>query len=225
MLRFRLFGVPCEVTWLFWIGSAILGGNLAQGENGTLLLGVWVLCVLVSILAHELGHALAARNFGAQPRIALYQFGGVTAYPGGFLTRGQHILVSLAGPAAGFTAYLAVRTARYLLVDSGHDDLLYEPTQTALVLRNAVEFLLWINGVWTVFNLLPILPLDGGQVLRETLGPSRVAITRAVGGVCAVACCVAAVHYGQYFTAFFLGWMAYSNLMGDTRSFTGGARV
>ena len=223
MLRFRLFDVPCEITPYFWIGSAILGSNVAQGQNGLLLLAVWVLCVLVSVTAHELGHALAARRFGAQPRIALHQFGGLTSFAGGFLSRGQQILVSLAGPAAGFIAYLAVRALRYVVVDSGHDDLLYEPTQTGLVLRNAVEFLLWINGAWTVFNLLPIQPLDGGQVLREALGPRGLSATRMIGVVCAVVCCVFAVRYGMYFAAFFLGYMAYSNFVGDTRSFIGNA--
>ena len=223
MLRFRLFDVPCEITPFFWIGSAILGSNVAQGRNGMLLLAVWVLCVLVSIVAHELGHALAARQFGAQPRIALYQFGGLTSYVGGLLSRGQSILVSLAGPAAGFTAYLVVRTARYLLVDSGHDDLLYAPTQTALVLSNAVAFLLWINGFWTLFNLLPIQPLDGGQVLREALGPRGLTASRMIGAVCAVVCCGLAALYGMYFAAFFLGYMAYSNFIGDTRSFIGNA--
>ena len=222
MLRFRLFDVPIEITPYFWIGSAILGSGAASGENAILLLTLWVACVLVSIVAHELGHALAARRFGAQPSVALYQFGGLTMFQGVRLTRQQSILVSLAGPAAGFTAYLLVRTARYLLVDSGHDELLYEPTQTGLVLQNAVDFLLSINGTWTLFNLLPIQPLDGGQVLREVLGPGNLRTTLIIGAVCAVACGVAAATHGMVLTAFFLAYLAYSNFVGDTRSFTKG---
>ena len=220
MIRFRLFDIPFEITPFFWVGSAILGSRVATGPDGTLLLVVWVLCVLVSVSAHELGHALVSRRFGAQPRVALYQFGGLTFSPGAAFSRGQSIQVSLAGPAAGFTAYLVVRAVRYLLVDTGNDELLYEPTQAGIVVQNAVDFLLWINGAWTLFNLLPIQPLDGGQVLRETLGPGRGGVTRIIGAVCGIVCGVAAVEYGMYFAAAFLAWMAYSNLKGDTRSFT-----
>ena len=222
MLRFRLFGIPFQVTLYFWIGSAFLSGVAGGGQDWGLKLAVWVGCVLVSIVAHELGHALLARQYGVQPFVVLYQFGGLTYMPGARFTRGQSILVSLAGPAAGFAAFLVVHTARYLLVSSGNDDLLYAPTQAGLITQEAVRDLLWINGAWTLFNLLPIQPLDGGQVLREVLGPGLSQVTRFVGAVCAVACGVGAALLGMYITAFFLGYLAYSNLTGNTRSLPGG---
>ena len=222
MLRFRLFGIPFGVTLYFWIGSAFLSGQTGGGQDWVLKLSVWVGCVLVSIVAHELGHALLARKYGVQPFVVLYQLGGLTYMPGARFTRGQSILVSLAGPAAGFTAFLAVRTVRYLLLSTGNDDILYAPTQAGLAAHEAIGDLLWINGAWTVFNLLPIQPLDGGQVLREVLGPNLSQVTRFIGAVCAVACCVGAALLGMYITAFFLGYLAYSNLTGNTRSLPGG---
>ena len=99
---FRLAGIPFAVTPYFWIGSAIFGANAAHGPNGMLLLAVWVACVFVSIVLHELGHALAARRFGVTPYVVLYQMGGATYLPGGIASRVERIFVSLAGPAAGF---------------------------------------------------------------------------------------------------------------------------
>ncbi len=225
MLRFRLFGIPYEITPYFWIGSAILSGNLINDkENGILLLVTWLLCVLVSIVVHEQGHALAGRHFGLQPHVVLYQFGGLTYLPGGTLTRGQHIVVSLAGPAAGFLLYGVVLAACYALAATGQGDFLFAPTRAGLVAREAANNLLWINWVWTLFNLLPILPLDGGQVMRDVLGPGRLQISRIIGAVCAVACCAWAILSGRYFTAFFMGFLAYANLRGDTRSLPGGVQ-
>ena len=88
----QVFGFPTRVTWLLWAGSAALGYNsashvqfedAAQGDNVPLaaLLAVWVGVVFVSILVHELGHALAFRYFGIQCQIILYQMGGL-AVPG-----------------------------------------------------------------------------------------------------------------------------------------------
>ena len=224
MLRFRLLGIPFEVTPYFWLGSAILSGNLTGGRDGLILVLLWVLCVFVSIVAHELGHALAARRYGVRPSVALYQFGGLTFLPGARLNRLEHIVVSLAGPAAGGLMYLAAHAARYCLGSFGGEDLLFAPTQEGLLVREALRDLFWINGAWTVFNLLPIQPLDGGQVLRSALGPRLLGVTRMVGGVCAVGCCVLAVLYGQVFIAIFLGYLAYSNLKGETRSLPGVGR-
>ena len=223
MLRFRLLGIPHEVTPFFWLGSALLSGYLTRGgENAVLLVVVWVLCVLVSIVAHELGHALAARRYGVQPFVVLQQFGGLTYLPGATLSRWQHIVVSLAGPAAGGAMYLAVHTVRHLLRTFGVDDVLYDPGQTGLIVQTAIKNLLYINGVWTLFNLLPIQPLDGGQVLGATLGPRWTVVTRAIGGVCATACCLWALQAERLYTAFFLGYFAYANFVGDTRSLPGG---
>ena len=222
MLRFRLLGIPFAVTPYFWIGSAIFGAGAARGENGVLLLAVWVLCVLVSIVLHELGHALAARRFGVSPYVVLYQLGGLTYLPGAALSRAQHICVSLAGPAAGLFGYLCVRAARYWLGTTSLGDVLDSGPTTGLIVDEAIRDLLWTNGGWTLFNLLPVLPLDGGQVLRDVLGPRLGTATRLIGAVCAAACALLAFRLGQPWIAFFLGYLAFVNFRGDTRALPGG---
>ena len=118
MLRFRLSGIPFAVTPYFWVGSAIFGAGAAHGPNGLLLLAVWVLCVFVSIVLHELGHALAARQVGVSPYVVLYQMGGLTYLPGGAMSRAASNLRQLGGPAAGIFGYVCVLARRYC---PGHD--------------------------------------------------------------------------------------------------------
>jgi stage IV sporulation protein FB len=203
MLRFRLFGVPFEVGPYFWILSACMGSNVAHGERGLTLLAVWVACVFVSIVIHELGHALMARRFGIAPYVALHMMGGTTYMPGSGLTRLQGMLVTLAGPAAGLALWFAVdRLAPGVLGRTLRENyLVYE----------AVMFLLFINFYWTFFNLLPILPLDGGQFVRNLLGPQHILSVRMLGGTVAVLACLFALYIGQVYAAFFLGMLAVSN--------------
>jgi stage IV sporulation protein FB len=203
MLRFRLFGVPFEVGPYFWILSACLGSSVAHGERGLTLLAVWVACVFVSIVIHELGHALMARRFGVTPHVVLHMLGGTTYMPGSGLTRPQGMLVTLAGPAAGL--------ALWLLVGYLAPGVFGRAMGESYVVSDAVTFLLFINLYWTLFNLLPILPLDGGQFVRNLLGPQHVVSARMLGGTVAVLACLGALYIGQIYAAFFLGMLAVSN--------------
>ena len=216
MLRFRLSGIPFEVAPYFWFMSAILGGNVAHGPNGGLLLVVWVACVFVSIIVHEMGHALTARRFGAEPSVRMYAFGGVTMMPGARFTRGQDLLVVLGGPAAGLALYMVVRGAIYFVATSAPDavEFLDSGTTGGIVATQALSFLSFINWVWTLFNLLPILPLDGGLILRNLLGYGRENVARIIGMVCAAGCAVWMLLIGASYNAFFFGFLAFQNFRG-----------
>src|SRR5262245_1781127 len=92
-LRFAVFGIPVRVHPFFWLFSALLGWD-ARDPNRMFL---WIACVFVSILVHELGHALTALWFGWPPEIVLYSFGGYAAYnPTWNYTTGRRVLVLLA---------------------------------------------------------------------------------------------------------------------------------
>ena len=81
--RFDLLGIRVRVSVWFWIAAALLGWNVCQamsrGDQRTLLqmLAIWIGAVLVSLLVHELGHALAYRFYGQDAQIVLYHFGGL----------------------------------------------------------------------------------------------------------------------------------------------------
>ena len=103
-LNFSLFGIPVRVHPLFWLVALLLGAR----SGGAAEIVTWIVALFVSILFHELGHAMAARAYGFQPSITLYGMGGLASYnqPGGYRSRGHgplgQVLISAAGPGAGF---------------------------------------------------------------------------------------------------------------------------
>ena len=223
MLQFRLFNFPFAVGTYFWIGSALLGGGVAQGPNAILLLLVWIACVFVSITVHELGHAFAARHYGAQPAIELQAFGGVTRMFGGAFSRSESFWVTLSGPAAGFALYLAASAVNRWIFPQAEDWTLFtSPATPALAAGAALNFLLWINFWWTVLNLLPILPLDGGRMLGSILGPRNQKLTETVGVVLAGVLATLQALQGHLYQAAFLGYLAYVNFRGNPRTLPGG---
>lgn len=166
MIRFSIFGIPVEIQPFFWISLIILGGaSTADSAAAILDIGLFVIAGLISILVHELGHALTARAFGAYSAITLQAFGGYAAYSGGLLNRKQSFLVTAAGPGVQILLGLAV--------------MLLFPHLTRLN-DNGIYFLsqlMLISFFWAILNLLPVVPLDGGQMLNALLGPARIKIT------------------------------------------------
>ena len=152
-LRFSVVGIPVRVHPIFWVTSVFLAW-----EPGRLdLVFVRVLAIFVAVLVHELGHAFVTRWFGWYPEIVLYFFGG-------YATTTRHspwkdIAVSAAGPAAGFAVFFLLLFGAVPAARNG--------TLQNELLRDALSFSLFINFVWNVMNLLPVLPLDGGHISRD----------------------------------------------------------
>src|SRR5262249_52766149 len=123
----------------------------------------WVAIVLISVMVHELGHALMVKRYGIEPQITLYALGGLTRFqPSPTLRRRDHVLISLAGPFAGFLlGGLVIAAVR--LWPRYFEDL-------SLLGAFALWRLLVVNFAWGVVNLLPVLPFDGGHVLEHALG-------------------------------------------------------
>ena len=172
-VTFGLLGVPVRVSGWFWLGAGFFGWNLAGSQTVGDPVGLFaahllmvMLCILVSILLHEMGHALAARAFGMEWAIVLLMFGGLAfgrTRPG--VKWWQNVLISLAGPFAQFALLAAIVAGSRLAAGAGAD--LNDASPLA---RTAYLALFFVNLVWPVLNLLPIYPLDGGQALRAVLG-------------------------------------------------------
>ncbi len=157
-INFSLFGIPIRVHPLFWAVSAVMGWS-AGNFKMTLM---WVACVFVSILIHELGHALTAKSYGWPPSIVLYAFGGYASYfPSWGNTTWRRIHVLLAGPGAGFVFFGLLFGLQVLLSERG--------VTLAITARQVIRDLIYFNLVWGLFNLLPVYPLDGGQISHAFL--------------------------------------------------------
>jgi Zn-dependent protease len=179
-LRFSIAGIPVRVHPLFWLIALLLGSS-----GDVLQIPIWVIVVFISILIHELGHALAFRSYGQHSQIVLHFAGGLTipeSVPWGFgrtnvsPTRMQQIVISLAGPFAGFT--FAALVIGGVMVSGGTVltiklfGLIPLPISPLLpfggmILNTFVGLLLWVNIFWGMINLVPVYPLDGGQVTRN----------------------------------------------------------
>jgi stage IV sporulation protein FB len=154
-LNWRMFGIPVRVHPWFWLVALLLGWGWHTKGFGVLLM--WVGCVFVSVLVHELGHVLMGRVFGTRGHILLYSFGGLAVSSTNVRGPWRRIVVLLAGPGAGFLLYGLVRASERLV----------QPEEGNRLALFAIAFLLEINLFWGILNLLPIWPLDGGQISRE----------------------------------------------------------
>jgi stage IV sporulation protein FB len=220
--HFRIFGIPVRIEPFFVIVALVLGIRQQQ----LWLVFAFAVLVFVSILIHELGHALVYRFLGQRSAIVLHGFGGFTVPMGGgrrVLTRGKSIAVSVSGVVFQLL-FLAV-PASYIVGYTwqiGPISLFDEPTQWAIDTGNGwdpddnwdfnlVPVLGWaafINLWWAIFNMLPLRPLDGGHVAEEIVGFERAC---RLGVIAGIAGGLWALFNGWLFMGILMGILAYNN--------------
>ncbi len=194
-LNFQVFGFPVRVHPLFWLVGLLLGFPRGDTENVGIYLLIWFVALFSSILIHELGHALMIRRFGRDAYIVLHGFGGLAIegrprgdYEYGFepyssfrqaRTPKEQILISAAGPAIQLLLALLIVVA--IKATGGHIHVFMAgivpvpyPQLAGQLGENAnlsilVATLLYVNIFWPLINLLPVLPLDGGQIAMQVL--------------------------------------------------------
>jgi Zn-dependent protease len=160
----RLFGVPVHLSpsWLLLAALVTLAYGQILGSVGEPLpqpaayaIGFgFVVCLVISVLLHELGHALTSRRFGIGVRgITLEMLGGFTEMDREAPRPSVELVVSLAGPLVSLVLGLASAALAAILPDGTIGD------------RFAVQLAL-SNIIVAIFNSLPGLPLDGGRALQ-----------------------------------------------------------
>ena len=226
---FTLAGVPVRVSpWYFLLLVFFARGELRSGM-------LWAACITISLLAHEFGHALVARHYRLQPQILLHGFGGLTGHRPAANDR-QNALIVAAGPLSGLALALLSLVGLFALTPPQ----LHSVDGVMLLLSGRVEGsailgiltrLSWINLFWSIFNALPIWPMDGGQLLRifasHLLKPARgERLTHIVSLAMVVVVAIAASSLGfGYLMLIILALTAWQNVqaLSHARSQQGGS--
>lgn len=155
--------IPIHIHPLF--GFLVI---LISWMNSNTFLGVvlWSSVIFISVLLHEFGHALTASYFGQKSQIHLVALGGITQRQGPKLKLWQEFLIVLNGPLTGIILFLLSYASL---------EFLAKKLDTQSVLYYFLEITMYANIFWTIVNLLPVHPLDGGRlfsiVMEAIFGP------------------------------------------------------
>lgn len=163
-VRLNIFGFYVRIHPLFWVGAAFIIWN-STSDPRLKFLGVF--CVLISILVHELGHAIFIRKWGYQSDIVLTALGGYAT--SGHFSTWRQVWVSFAGPLAGFFL-LGVVIAASLGIEMVRPGTMNPMSDRFIpAVLYALNLLYLINLWWSVINLAPALPMDGGHILQALM--------------------------------------------------------
>ncbi len=234
-INFSLFGFPIRVSAWFWLAVLLFGQSAITIRNpidGEILgpqgLFIFAAAMFLSILIHELGHAFAFRHYGIESQIVLYHFGGLaipTQDQWGSATSARtpkhDLVISAAGPVAQLLGFLVLSIIVRL---GGHTIPL--PIMRTLGLSGGeyisapvpfffTLFFVAVSFYWALLNLLPVYPLDGGQIARNLFlmfGGSRaiqhsLMLSIGAGAVAALY----GMQHGQPFLGFMFFFLAYSS--------------
>lgn len=203
MLRWRLFGIQFCIEPSFWLMNALwamlmagaLTNNAAHDRFLIVFILVWIVCALIIVMVHELGHVGTGRIFGLPGVVRLTGLGGNTV--GGYeeLRPWQRIIVIMAGPCAGFALaavllafdgtpwnrfmdhlwsasnwefFDSLKVKTFWVEHSPFSDIWRNPRHSYFfAYTTALNILMFLNLFLNILNLFPIIPMDGGMILKE----------------------------------------------------------
>jgi len=202
---FTLRGVPVRASMWFLLLIGYYAFALRSGGLPVIL--AFVLAITVSVLIHEFGHAMVARHFKLSPQVVLHGWGGLCIHERAQRDRDDALII-IAGPAAGLL-FAGIVAATQALLPS---ETLRNP-----FVGNLMYFLWIINFWWSLVNLLPLFPLDGGQLFR--LGVLRVVkpaaradkIVQGLGAALALAALIYAVSSGSMLIGIISAFLLFQN--------------
>lgn len=177
LFTWRGIDVFVSMWYMILMAFIVFSPMLFGGGGGSVIGGViFAVAVTLSLLVHEFGHAFVSKHYKLGPSILLHGFGGLCMSESSARTDGDDARVVLAGPLAGLAFGGLLWAFQYFLPGVVYGSPL---------LATFVSALIWINIIWSLVNLLlPIWPLDGGQlfhlILRRFMAPDkaqRIALT------------------------------------------------
>jgi len=175
----RVLGTQIRIHLAFFILPIYFGfmGYEVAGVPGAIYGACFILALFFCVLLHEYGHTLAARAFGIRtPTITLLPIGGLARMERIPRKPAHELVIALAGPLVNVV--IAGLIAGYFLITAGQipvPDVSAPPPDEGpnfIVYTNAYDvmvWMMWVNGILAVFNMLPAFPMDGGRVLRAFL--------------------------------------------------------
>ncbi len=196
-----VFGFEVRFELFFWLTTLFIAIRLGEQHWGYAAL--WIALATVSVLLHELGHAIAYRHYGAKARIAMTGFGGLTyGTETDHITPKQQIVISLAGS----TIEMLVLGFPAMLIRS-----VWDPAYGSWAYLT-LTWLIWINVTWALVNLAPVWPMDGGKVLEQVFiirsGHNRMRLVHkisiATGAVAVLVCWNYGLRFGIFLFLFFI---------------------
>ncbi len=223
MIRFCLFGVPVSIHPSLWLTLALVGGVFSVSSvSSVLCVALFVIAGFLCLLVHEMGHALVGRALGGgEPAVYMAWLGGDCCNERAVLTRWQGVLMTAAGPGAtlllGALALLLLSlyvgrfdvgfflASYYALGVSPEMVINVEPTLGLAFFRSLIQVSVW----WTVLNLIPVFPLDGGQIMHGLMRSSYTMHT--VSMAVAVTLVLLFFVLGFWLMAALMGFLAYFN--------------
>ena len=205
-MTFRLgaiAGVPVHLSiWYF-----ILVVFFVQDMGGPAEMVLFGIAMTVSLLVHEMGHAMVAKWQGLDPSVTLHGMGGHCTHLPASSDKRDAVLVA-AGPGAGLALGLAAGAILLVAAKAG--------AAMPYLAETFLTYMLWIGIVWSIFNLLPIFPLDGGKLTRLALlrvfGAER---GHKIAHISSLVFCAGglalAITSRQIFLGFIVAYFAYQN--------------
>ena len=169
----KVKGIPVRFHWTFFLLLVyIFAMGLYEGlSSSTILLnGLFVLFAFGCIVLHELGHAFAASWFNVQTReVLILPIGGIAYIEKGNLSSSREFIIAFCGPLTNLfiAALIWLFLRNFEAIDTSHITLHDQITNLGISFSTR---LMWINLFIFAFNLIPVLPMDGGVMLRAILG-------------------------------------------------------
>ncbi len=163
---FTAFGVPVRLHFTFVLLLVFLVVVGVEGKQSATADVLFVLALFVSVILHELGHAVVARHYGVRTlEIVMFPIGGVAMLEKTPPAR-KELFIASAGPLVNFVIGGLILFLVAIFREGGIASFasLANPSDTDLIERIAFG-----NVILAVFNLLPAFPMDGGRILRSLL--------------------------------------------------------
>ncbi len=166
--------VHIHPTFLLVLISAFLQWGIGpHGGVVSLLLGLlFVLLIVVSVVVHEFGHVVMARQFGVRVLdVTLWPFGGVSRIEQIPAHPRNEFLISLAGPAMNLAIFVALLPPLLLIWLIGGRDTILSGAEVfdRISVGGLITYVALTNLLIMLFNMIPAFPMDGGRVLRAML--------------------------------------------------------